>query len=107
MKIFAATNSFSEFIRHPDIASEPALDPQCDFVCDSDGELLVDYIGRFEQLDADMAVVYDRIGIPNNSITHRNKSRIGLPSKPILTDDDLDFLAKKYEPDFTRFGYDI
>jgi len=49
--------------------------PQSSFVCDSRGNLLVDFLGRFERLQADFTAVAQRLGLPCCALPHRNKSR--------------------------------
>lgn len=47
--------------------------PQADFVCNADGELIVDFLGRFENLQEDFATAMSWIGIQNASLPHANK----------------------------------
>jgi hypothetical protein len=107
MKAFLATDSFSGFIRHPAIDDEPAMDSQCDFVCNSDGELIIDFVGKFENLDADMRTVESSTGISRLSVAHKNKSRIGRAKKPEIGSDDIAYLVKKFDRDFIQFDYDF
>lgn len=49
--------------RHPDFYDKPRMFmPQVDWLCDRDGELLVEFIGRFERLAEDFATVCERLG---------------------------------------------
>jgi len=48
--------------------------PQYDMLHDREGNLLVDFIGRFETLQADFDTVCERLGISDSSLPHRNKS---------------------------------
>ncbi|MCP4389723.1 MAG: sulfotransferase domain-containing protein [Gammaproteobacteria bacterium] len=34
-----------------------------DYLCDSSGELLLDFVGRYESLERDMAVLFERLGL--------------------------------------------
>lgn len=49
--------------------------PQYDFLHDDRGRLLVDFVGRFERLQADFDIVCDRVGIPPTTLPHSNNSR--------------------------------
>jgi len=48
--------------------------PQYDMLHDSQGNLLVDFVGRFESLQQDFDHVCQRLGIADSSLPHRNKS---------------------------------
>src|SRR5210317_729274 len=48
--------------------------PQYDMLHDNDGNLLVDYIGRFESLQDDFDRICEKLDIPVSRLPHRNKS---------------------------------
>ena len=48
--------------------------PQHDFLFDRDGEQLVDYIGRFEELQAGFDHVCKAAGIPVTKLPHANET---------------------------------
>jgi hypothetical protein len=106
MKVFVATDSFSTFIRHPDIAGVPGMQPQSDFVCDEAGEVIVDFVGRYECLEQDMATVQDSIGLPRQRLDRRNASVGRHSTTSGVSEEDLDYLLEKFQVDFVRFGYD-
>lgn len=58
-----ADASFSEYVDR--IYFEPHVQwrPQTDFILDDDGMSLVDFIGRFERIEADCKTIFDRLGI--------------------------------------------
>lgn len=45
----------------------------CDFMCDEKGNIIIDFIGRYENLDADFEKACKAIGI-KNKLPHLNKS---------------------------------
>lgn len=49
--------------------------PQSDFICGEDGEVLVDFIGKFENLQDDFYKVCEIIGVPPIELLHVNKSK--------------------------------
>lgn len=49
--------------------------PQYDFLYDQDGRCLVDFVGRFENLQQDFDEVCRRLGIPPRPIPHDNPSQ--------------------------------
>lgn len=48
--------------------------PQMDFICDEDGALKVDFLGRFERLNSDFKQVCVEIGLPPIDLPHVNLS---------------------------------
>jgi hypothetical protein len=89
------------------------MQPQTDSICDSDGRVIVDFTGRFENLESDFETVQSKIGIPNRRIRHNNSSRSGPtvhnPTQGIaldgVTSADLDYLTDRFAQDFRLFDY--
>lgn len=48
--------------------------PQYEMLYDSDGKLLVDFVGRFETLQQDFDQICEQLEIKNSQLPHRNKS---------------------------------
>lgn len=48
--------------------------PQYDMLHDSSGQLLVDFVGRYETLQADFDRVCARLGLADSQLPHRNRS---------------------------------
>jgi hypothetical protein len=48
--------------------------PQYDMLYDKQGNLLVDFVGRFESLQQDFDRVCEKIGLENSGLPHRNRS---------------------------------
>ncbi len=104
MRAYRETASLSEFIRHPLVDHAVALRPQATSLCDDAGDLLVDYVGRFERLAPDVAHVQRTLGLPETPLRSLNTSPRGeLPDD--LTREDREYLASRFEEDFVRFGY--
>jgi len=106
--------------------------PQSDFVYSREGELLVDFLGRFEDLEHGFDYVCEQIGIPATILPHINQSGsrrsvfetaneqsdgspVALPEiwKPIAhqnyqdyyDQDTLDCVSQLYRSDIKLFGY--
>lgn len=47
--------------------------PQCDFLFNDDGKQMVDFVGKYEQLQEDFHHVCNAIGVTESSLPHRNK----------------------------------
>jgi len=94
--------------------------PQIDFLCDKDGKMLVDFVGKFEDITFDFATVSKKITGRSLSLPHRNKS----PSNKLKAMFNLSkkrkrhyseyyderskaFVADKYRQDIELFNYDF
>lgn len=55
--------------------------PQTEYILDTTGNQIVDFVGKFETLQDDFNLVCERIGIPPTSIPHANNSTDRSPSK--------------------------
>lgn len=103
--------------------------PQYDYLFDSEGNCLVDFIGRFENLKDDFNIVRDQVGVKLPDLPHANKSLkkgetfsalqlirllcLRLQSKQQFHTSYLDyydrqtwaFVAERYHKDIETFGY--
>lgn len=61
-------------IRDQAIRDHIFFQPQVEFITDQAGQLLVDYVGRYENLAADVAHVFQQLDLPLPVLTHRNAS---------------------------------
>lgn len=104
VRAYLETSSFSEFIRHPLLDQDLAMSPQWLSLCDRTGDMLVDFVGRFEALQEDFEHVLDRIDVPRSVLGWHNASQS--QAEIIVSRDDRDYLAKRFEGDFVHFGYD-
>lgn len=71
--------SFRDFVLHK--MPEPGWDddyrhvmPQYRMLHDSEGRLLVDFVGRFENLQSDFDKVCGKLGFEDSTLPHRNRS---------------------------------
>ncbi|WAJ70692.1 sulfotransferase family 2 domain-containing protein [Catenovulum adriaticum] len=60
-------SSYSDAYRH--------LLPQYDFLHDDSGNLIVDFVGKFEQLQTDFDYVCDQLGFHDSELPHINSSK--------------------------------
>lgn len=77
--------------------------PQSEWLCDEEGRLMVDFVGHFENLESDFAVVCDRIGV-NASLPHLKRSG-NHDYRRLYDDHTRDIVARVFASDLERFGY--
>ena len=79
-------------------------EPQVNFLRDSNGELLVDHIGRFETFSESVHQVLKVIGIRVIAIPHENATHRG-PYPGYYDDESREMIANLYAADIEAFGY--
>jgi len=78
--------------------------PMHPYICNRSGELLVDFVGRFENLLLDWEHVCAMVGIePVTLPWHRKNGHP--PYKECYTQEQWDWVAKNYAQDIEMFGY--
>ena len=79
--------------------------PQYIHLEDGDGNVLVDFVGRFENLEADLNHVGDRIGLPERiKLPHIRKSKHKHYTE-YYDDETQQYVRKLFSGDINRFGY--
>jgi len=79
---------------------------QLDWFVDANGNLLADFIGRFEQLDEDWAFVAQKLGV-EEKLPHRRENPRGRHYTEYYTPRTRDIIAAKFKVDIERFGYEF
>lgn len=99
--------------------------PQYNFLHSEDGKLLVDFVGKFENLQSDFNVVAEKLGFEDPTLPHINESKskrygpkwrlqkrfIGLLQKEsrdyrdYYSDSLKDYVGRLYEKDIDTFKY--
>jgi hypothetical protein len=80
------------------------IDRQTEFICDDHGKVLVDFIGRFENLQEDFNVVCQKIGIEARALYFINTSTHD-HYRNYYDDASRQFIAERYADEIERFGY--
>jgi hypothetical protein len=95
--------SFEEYLDRIGRTKHVQWEKQVEFVHDETGQLLVDYVGRFESFERDVRDVLSRLGITTASIPHANRSdRARFPK---YTTEARDRITEMYKADIAAFGY--
>lgn len=98
--------SFDAFVRNwlcsENIWLQIHFCPQWSFLCDKYGDLRMDFVGRYENLERDFSLVCDRLAL-DATLAHRNAS--AQQDGHDLSPDSRRRLERIYERDLDLFGY--
>ena len=78
---------------------------QADYVSDLRGNLIVDYIARYESLDEDFGEICRRIGIPRPDLPHHRRAESRRRYQDYYDRHSAELVARHYAEDIERFGY--
>lgn len=110
-------NRFASFVREhartfDDFVTSATTGPgerttrnQLDYLTDDRGEVIVDFIGRYEALHEDFAAVQRRLGLAV-ALPHVNRSVHG-GYLAYYSDATRDIVASRFDRDIRYFGYDF
>ena len=79
--------------------------PQHEYLCDNKGNILVDFIGRFENLDKDILLLSKKLKKDIN-LSHHNFNR-KLDYKKVYTDEMISKVHQIYKKDIDIFKYNF
>jgi chondroitin 4-sulfotransferase 11 len=102
---------FAEFVEAvhaiPDEDANPHFRSQHMTVCCPGGRVMADFVGRFENLREDFAVVAEKIGAPELELPHQLKSpnRKSRPYTDFYNERLKKLVHERYEKDVETFGY--
>ena len=103
---------FEEFVDWIRYSSSTCIYPvphvnQLDWFVDGSGNLLVDFIGKFERLQQDWAPIAAKLGLPGD-LPHVNQNPIARKHyTEYYTDRTRDIIAQRFRVDIERFEYDF
>lgn len=96
----AALPSFAAYVEYEIRRGEFS---QAGMLCDRDGQLLVDFVGRYESLDTDFAFICRRIGI--EATLPRANAGVRGDYREYYSPALVDRVAEAFAADVERFGY--
>lgn len=80
--------------------------PQSEFVVTGEGEIAVDFIGRYENLHGDCRFIFEKIGINPDQLEKKNSSgTIENYRRFYKMSDDVEIIDSLYKQDIRVFGY--
>jgi len=80
--------------------------PQADWITDENGELFVDFIGRFERLEEDFSKLCRHLAIREERLPHKNKTA-HQNYREYYNKHTRRIVEKVYEKDIQLFGYEF
>ncbi len=97
--------SFDDFLTMTSGLAERTTYNQIDYVANERGEILVDFVGRFEALRTDFQHVCDKIGMPF-WLPHINRGQ-AVDYRSYYTRETRDLVAERFRRDIEAFGYEF
>jgi len=82
-------------------------DSQDTYYCDENGEIIVDHIAEFENLQNEFVFLCDQVGIKAPNLKHGNKSSNSQGMHDIYNQQLIDLVAKKEKSVIQLNGYDF
>lgn len=98
--------SFEEYLDLIGRRRHVQWEPQCSFLYDEDGTLLLDYVGRFETLASDMEAAFERLGIRGANLPHIKRGDRG-PYREYYTGRARGLVEERYGQDLERLAYEF
>ena len=95
--------TIDQFVQYH-IQSNPPT--QRSFLSDSDGKMLVKFVGRFENLEGDFSRLCNELNIPSARLNHLNRSGdVNRKNVPDFSNSALRQIRDYYYDDFNAFSY--
>ena len=85
---------------------DTSIERQTDYLIDLEGQVVVDFIGRYERLGDDFAEACRRIGIPTPGLPHQRQARDRAKDyRGYYTDATAELIARHFARDIEILGY--
>ena len=102
-------NDFSTFVKqwiNPDNTKKHLhLRPQCYFICDKKGRLLIDYLAYFETINKDFDIICNKLQL--NVALGKHNVNPGKNYLDVYDDESKEIVANVYANDIKLFGYEF
>jgi hypothetical protein len=110
--LMAGHEKFENFLRYKLDPERPyqyhidtSIELQSDYLVDLNGKMIVDFIGRFENIAADFQEACRGIGLKPPQLVHRRKARNRVDYRSYYTDETAMLVADRFKTDIDRFDY--
>lgn len=77
--------------------------PQTEFLCDSKNKLLLDFVGKYENLEEDLKIISENIGIKIQISHHRKTNHLNY--RKYYDAETQEIIRNIYKDDLNLFGY--
>jgi len=99
--------SFEAFVKSPNITHRHLIEiPQTAYIYDKDGNLGVDFIGRYEYYYISLRFIEKTLGIGPMDTEHLNRSPYNHDYRHYYTDEARAMVAERYKEDIRVLNYD-
>lgn len=110
--VMQGNNDFESFMKWKFDDSRPyqyhintSLQLQTDYLIDLHGQLLTDFIGRYEQLDSDFEHICNRLALTNIALPHRRKATNRDDYRRYYNSTLIDLVSTHFEKDIALLNY--
>lgn len=93
---------FDRFVRLYPLLEPPDM---TSMIVDERGKKIVDYIGRFENLNADFTEICNRLGVEAAPLGHENRSQGRREYRSYYSDETREIVERYFARDLLNFGY--
>jgi hypothetical protein len=84
---------------------DTSMELQSDYLRDLSGRVIVDFVGRYENLQADFDEVCRRVGIPARALPHRRQAKERAAYRSYYDDETAELVATHFRRDIETLGY--
>jgi hypothetical protein len=105
-QVYLSTENFSQFIQHELLRDAVGVQPQAQWLFDSDCKLMVNFVGKVENLAQGFAKVCKELQLPMLELGQNNRSNTTHWSKFYKSDADYQRVYELARSDFDLLGYD-
>lgn len=106
--------SFAEWVNAVYVNKDPMYNdwpkmflPQLEWITDEKGQIAVDFVGRFENLQNDFDRICDAIKIDRQPLSHENRSREPESYRSYYDSETKAIVEKQFKVDIEYFGYEF
>jgi hypothetical protein len=102
-----AYKNYLDYKSFKDAIKNIAIGRPCyEYIIDDEGKIIVDFIGRFENLQEDFNIICDKLNLPKISLVHDNKTN-HKDYGEYYDKESRDIVDKRFKRDLEMFGYNF